>query len=74
MDFAESQEAVAITAVFDEKRLAERVQPLTHFGQVDVPFDLLFVDVSTSNSSSRVPSRTNDPGLFRRACVDKPFS
>ena len=58
MDFAKRQEAVVIAAVLVLTRPAGAGLDLDYLGEIYIPFELLLVDVSTSKSSSRVPSST----------------
>ena len=66
MDLAEGEEAVPVAAVFDEGGLQAGLYP-DHLGEVDVALELPLVDVSTSKSSSRLPSSTTT--RVSSACV-----
>ena len=57
MDFAERQEAMAVSAILDETGL-QRGFYAGDFGEVDVAFERRRPAISTSNSSSFFPSTT----------------
>ena len=70
VDFAERQEAVAIAAVFDERRLQAGFDP-DDLGEVDVPFELPFgrrLDVEIFKSGT---VQHHDAGFFRVRGVDQ---
>ncbi len=70
MDFAESEEAVAVAAVFDERRLKARLYPY-HLGEIDISLELLLgrcLDVEILKPRS---VQNHDTGLFRVRGVDQ---
>jgi len=70
MDFAEGQEAVAIAAVVDERRLERRFYP-GDLGEIDIAFELLVLSGFEVKLLDPVPFDDRDPGLFRVARIDQ---
>ncbi len=70
MDFAEGQEAVAIAAIFDERRLQRRLDA-RHLGEIDVAFDLLFCGSLEIKFFETLAIQYDDPGLFRMRRIDE---
>ena len=57
MDFGEGEEAVAVAAVIDERRLQRRLDP-RYLGEIDVSSSCWRSAASKSNSSTRLPRST----------------
>ena len=70
MDFAEGQEAVAVSAVIDERRLKRRFDP-GDLGEIDVSFELLVLGGLEIKFLDAVSVDDRDPGLLRVARVDQ---
>ena len=70
MDFAEGQEAVAVAAIIDERRLERRFYP-GDLGEIDIAFELLVLSGFEVKLLDPVSLDDRDPGLFRVARVDQ---
>ena len=70
MDFAEGQEAVAVSAIVDERRLERRLYA-GDLGEIDVPFELLVLGGFEVKLLDPVSLDHRDPGLLRVARVDQ---
>ena len=70
VDFAEGQEAVAIAAIIDERRLERRFDP-GDLGEIDIAFELLVLGGFEVKLLDPVSFDDRDPGLFRVARVDQ---
>ena len=70
MDFAEGEEAVAIAAIIDERRLERRFDP-GDLGEIDIAFELLVLGGFEVKFLDPVSFDDRDPGLFRVARVDQ---
>ena len=64
MDFAEGEEPVAVSAVFDEGRLERRFDP-GDLREIDVPAQLLPVSGFEVEFFDLLTTHHHDPGLFR---------
>ena len=72
MDFGERQEAVAVAAVIDERRLQRRFDA-RNFGEIDVTAKLLAVRGLEVEFLDAVAAEHHDPGLLRMGRVDQHF-
>jgi hypothetical protein len=72
MDFAEGEEAVTVTAIFDEGRLQRRLYA-RDLGEVDVAAQLLALRGFEIKLFDAVAADHNDTGLFRVGGVDQHF-
>ena len=72
MDFAEGEEAVAIAAVVDERRLQRRLDA-RHLGQIDVAAELFTVGRLEVEFFDAVAAQDHHPGLLRVGGIDKHF-
>ncbi len=70
MDFAEGEEAVAIAAEVDERRLQRRFYP-GDFGEIDIAFDLLVIGRFKVEFLNPVALEHRHPGFFRVARIDQ---
>jgi hypothetical protein len=70
VDFAERQEAVAVAAIFDERRLQRRFYA-RDLGEVDIAAELLALGGLEIKFFDAVAADHNDPGLFRVGGVDQ---
>jgi hypothetical protein len=70
VDFAERQEAVAVAAIFDERRLQRRFYP-RDLGEIDIASELLALGGLEIKFFDAVAADHNDPGLFRVGGVDQ---
>ena len=70
MDFAEGQEAVAATAVFDEGRLERRFHP-DDLGQVDIALQLLFGGSLDIEIFEPITVQHHHAGFFRVCGIDQ---
>ena len=70
VDLAEGEEAVAVAAIVDERRLKRRFDP-DDLGEIDVPAKLFLVGGFEIELFDSVPANHHDPGLFRVGGVDK---
>jgi hypothetical protein len=72
MDFAEGEEAVAVAAILDERRLQRRFYA-RDFGEVDVAAQLLALGGLEIKLFDTIAANHNDPGLFRVGGIDQHF-
>jgi hypothetical protein len=72
MDFAESQEAMAVAAILDEGRLQRRLYA-GNLGEVDVAAQLFALGGLEIKLFDAIAADHNDPGLFRVGGVDQHF-
>ena len=72
MDFAEGQEAVAISAVVDEGGLQRRLDA-RHLGQIDVAAKLLTAGGLEVEFLDTMAAQNNHPGLLRMGRIDEHF-
>ena len=72
MDFAERQEAVAVAAVFDERRLQRRLNA-RHLGEIDIAAELLAVRGLEVEFLDSIAAQNDHPGFLRMGRVDKHF-
>ena len=70
VDFAERQEAVAVAAIFDERRLQRRFYA-RDLGEVDIAAQLLALGGLEIKLFDAIAADHNDPGLFRVGGVDQ---
>jgi hypothetical protein len=70
MDLAEGEEAVAVAAVVDERRLQRRLDP-RHLGKIDVSLELLLGRRLKVEVFQAIAGQHDDPGLFRVRRVDE---
>jgi len=70
VDFAERQEAVAVAAIFDERRLQRRLYA-RDLGEIDIAAELLALGGLEIKFFDAVAADHNDPGLFRVGGVDQ---
>ena len=72
MDFAEGQEAVAVAAVVDERRLQRRLDA-RYLGEIDVAAKLFAVSGLEVEFFDAIAAQHHHPGLLRMGRVDKHF-
>jgi hypothetical protein len=72
MDFAEGQEAVAIAAIFDERRLQRRLYA-RNLGEVDIAAQLLALGGLEIKFFDAIAAHHDNPGLFRVGSIDQHF-
>jgi len=72
MNFAEGEEAVAIAAILDERRLQRRFYA-RDLGEVDVAAQLLALGGLEIKLFDAIAANHNDPGLFRVSGIDQHF-
>ena len=72
MDFAEGEEAVAVTAIFDEGGLQRRLYA-RDLGEVDIAAQLLALGGLEIKFFDAIAADHNDPGLFRVGSIDQHF-
>ena len=70
MDFAEGQEAVAVPAIVDERRLERRFYP-GDLGEIDIAFELFVLSGFEVKFLDPASFDDRDPGLFRVARIDQ---
>ncbi len=70
VDFAEGQEAVAIAAIIDERRLKRRFDP-GDLGEIDIALELLVLGGFEIKFLDPVSLDDRHPGFFRVARVDQ---
>ena len=70
VDFAEGQEAVAIAAIFDERRLQRRFDA-GYLGQIDIALELLVLGGLEIKLLDAVSLGDRDPGFFPVPRVDQ---
>ncbi len=72
MDFAEGQEAVAVTAIFDEGGLQGRFDA-RDLGEIDVAAQLLALGGLEIKLFDAIAADHDDPGFFRVGGIDQHF-
>jgi amino acid transporter len=72
MDFAEGEEAVAVAAILDERRLQRRFYP-RDFGEIDIAAQLFALGGLEIKLFDAIAADHNDPGLFRVGSIDQHF-
>jgi len=72
MDFAEGEEAMAITAILDEGRLQRWLYPCD-LGKVDIAAQLFALGSFEIKFLDAIAADHNDPGLFRVGSIDQHF-
>ena len=72
MDFAESQEAVAIAAIFDERGLQRRFYA-GDLGEIDIAAQLLALGGLEIKFFDAIAAHHDNPGLFRVGGIDQHF-
>jgi hypothetical protein len=72
VDFAESQEAVAIAAIFDERGLQRRLYACD-LGEVDIAAQLLALGGLEIKFFDAIAAHHDNPGLFRVGGIDQHF-
>ena len=72
MDFGERQEAVAVAAVLDERRLQRRLDP-RHLGEIDIAAKLFAVRGLEIEFLDAVAAQHDHPGFLRMGRVDEHF-
>jgi hypothetical protein len=72
MDFAESQEAVAIAAIFDEGGLQRRFYA-GDLGEIDIAAQLLALGGFEIKFFDAIAAHHDNPGLFRVGGIDQHF-
>jgi hypothetical protein len=70
VNFAERQEAVAVAAIFDERRLQRRFYA-RDLGEIDIAAELLALGSLEIKFFDAIAADHNDPGLFRVGGVDQ---
>ncbi len=70
VDFREGQEAVAVAAIVDERRLQRRFDP-GYLGEIDIPLELLVLGGFEVKFLDPVSLEHGHPGLFLVARVDQ---
>src|SRR3546814_16449944 len=70
VDFRKGEEAVAVAAIIDERRLQRRFNP-RHLGEVDITLELPPFSGFKIKFFYTVPVDDGDPGLLRVARVDE---
>ena len=70
VDFAEGQEAVAIAAIIDERRLQRRFDP-GYLGEIDIAFELLVLGGFEIKFLDSISLDHGHPGFFLVARVDQ---
>ncbi len=72
MDFAEGEEAVAVAAIIDERRLQRRFDA-RDFGEIDVAAKLFTLRRLEVEFLDTVAAQDNHPGFLRMGRVDEHF-
>jgi hypothetical protein len=72
MDFAEGEKAVAVAAIFDERRLQRRLDA-GNLGQIDVAAKLLALRGLEIKLFDSIATNDDDPGLLRVGGIDQHF-
>lgn len=72
VDFAESEKAVAVAAVFDEGGLQRRFNA-RNLGEVDVTAELLALRSFEIKLFDAIAANHDNPGLFRVGRIDQHF-
>ncbi len=70
MDFTEGQEAVAVAAIFDERRLQRRFYA-RDLGEVDIAAQLFALGGLEIKFFDAIAADHNNPGLFRVGGIDQ---
>ena len=70
MDFGKRQEAVAVAAILDERRLQRRFDP-RYLGEIDIAAKLFAVRGLEIEFLDAVAAQHDHPGLLRMCRVDK---
>ena len=70
VDFGEGQEAVAVAAIIDERRLQRRFDP-GYLGEIDIPLELLVLGGLEIKFLDPVSLDHGHPGFFPVARVDQ---
>ena len=70
MDFGEGEEAVAVAAVIDERRLQRRLDP-GYLGEIDISSELLAVGRLEIELLNPVAAQDDHPGLLRMGRIDQ---
>ena len=70
VDFGEGEEAVAVAAIIDERRLQRRFDP-RHLGEIDIPLELLVLGGFEIKFLDPISLDHGHPGLFLVARVDQ---
>ena len=70
VNFAEREEAMAIAAIFDERRLQRRLDP-GHLGEIDISLELFVLGGFEIEFLDPVTFGDRDPGFLRVARVDQ---
>ena len=70
VDFGERQEAVAVAAILDERRLQRRFDP-RYLGEIDIAAKLFAVRGLEIEFFDAVAAQHDHPGLLRMCRVDK---
>jgi hypothetical protein len=70
MNFAESQEAVAVAAILDEGSLQRRLDP-RYLGKIDIAAQLFALGGFEIKFLDAVAADDNNPGLFRVGSIDQ---
>ena len=70
MDFAESEEAVAVAAIFDKGGLQRRFYP-RDLGEVDIAAQLLALGGLEVKFLDAIAADHDNPGLFRMGGIDQ---
>jgi hypothetical protein len=72
MNFRESKETMAVSAIFDESGLKRRFYPRDP-GEIDISFELLFILGFEIKFFNTVTANDNDAGLLRMGGIYKHF-
>jgi len=72
MDFAEGQEAVAVTAIFDKGGLQRRFDA-RDLGEIDIAAELLALGGLEIKLFDAIATDHDDPGLLRVGGIDQHF-
>ena len=72
VDFAESQETVAIAAIFDERGLQRRLYACD-LGEIDIAAQLLALGGFEIKFFDAIAANHDNPGLFRVGGIDQHF-
>jgi len=70
VDFGESEEAVTVAAIIDERRLQRRLDP-SHFGEIDISLELLVLGGFEIKFLDPISLDHRHPGLLLVARVDQ---
>ncbi|HEY6834537.1 MAG TPA: hypothetical protein VI251_18850 [Pseudolabrys sp.] len=72
VNFAEGQEAMAVSAIFDKGRLQRRLHA-GNLGEIDIAAQLLALGGLEVKLFNAIAADDNDPGLFRVGSIDQHF-